>query len=63
MLHRILPMSPRARAELHKKLLDAYAAELQKYRTTGALPVDRTAHLNAWAAARAQIDPKGLRHH
>ena len=55
-------MSPRAREELHRKLLAAYVAELAKYRTTWALPADRTTHLNAWAAARAAVDPKNLRH-
>jgi hypothetical protein len=54
-------MSPQARAELAKKLLDAYAEELRTYRTSWALPADRTVHLNAWAAARAKVDPKNLR--
>lgn len=54
-------MSPKAREALNKKLLDAYVEELKQYRTRWALPADRTTHLNAWAAARAKVDPKGLR--
>lgn len=56
-------MSPKARAELERRLLDAYVEELRRFRATWAIPADRTVHLNAWAAARAKIDPKGLRLH
>ena len=54
-------MSPKAREELLRKLLAAYVEELQAHRTLWAMPADRTTHLNAWAAARAKVDPKGLR--
>jgi hypothetical protein len=56
-------MSPKARRELERRLLDAYVEELRRYRSSWAIPVDRTTHLNAWAAARAKVDPKNLRLH
>ena len=54
-------VSPKARRELERRLLDAYVEELRSYRATWALPASRTVHLNAWAAARAKVDPKNLR--
>lgn len=47
--------------ELERRLLGAYVEELRSYRATWALPASRTVHLNAWAAARAKVDPKNLR--
>ena len=50
-------LSPMGEAEYAAARLDAYVAELEKLKEIwGDLPLDREAHLTAWAKARDSVD-------